>query len=404
MLDRTEKMAQNGLFNVLVYDAPGGPIPSTMAKLAYAPGTKNNFKTNDHVCILMNFIMSTATGKMELNGSSTNLILGKYDPPKVSYNSKVNPNRDIPVPHVSYINEKSQAGMMAEDTGTLRLFTSGFVKQEMAAKGNGTMENMHRIFAQNFHRVISNMHPFYYAREFFGYFIGNDTASKVSNVTAKTTNVAFKRFVLQNGDKNDRWVSTNEGAFCPWLGNNNEVENLIKTKEILYSKVINYEQNRISIFGGEAGSGFFTFRIDKIVKPPVAGEKLNEDGSLTPPMSDCAFYLGISEEGEVLLEAGIDTNKGQPAMQLKITKDGAVDWQVDSKFTINGKKIITEELVSFMQKHQADLVQVSAIGAPAPMSPSAAPDFADGQKPGKFLTDIDKNPMDSAEAPFLEST
>jgi hypothetical protein len=404
LLERDDHSAQAGLYNVFVYDAPNGPIARTIAKLAYSPGTKNNFKTKDHVVLIMNFVWNTATRAMELNGSSTHLIIGRYEPPRNTYDTNVNPNRDIPVPHVLYLNEKSQSGLMAEDTGTVRIFTNAFVKEELAAKGNGTMENMHRIFAQNFHRVISNMHPFYYAREFFGYFIGNDITEKTANTTSKQTLVAFKRFVLQNGDKNDRWVSTNEGAFCPWLGNNNEVENVTKTKEILYNKVINYEKNRITIFGGEKGPGFFTFRVDKIELPPLAGEKLNDDGTLTPPLADCAFYLGISEEGEVLIEAGIDTNKNQPAMQLKISKDGAVNWQVGSKFTINGKRVVTEDLIDFMKKHQADLVQVSAIGAPAPMSPSAAPDFTEGQKPGKFLTDIDKNPMNSAEAPVLEST
>jgi hypothetical protein len=404
LLDRDDKTAQNGYYNVYVYNAPGGIIDSTMARLAYAPGTKNNFKTGDHVCILMNFIWNTATQKFELNSNATNVILGKYDPPNNMPVDDVNPNRDIAVPHALYINEKSQAGFMAEDTGSLRIFTNGYVKQEMTRDGNGTYENMHRSFAQNFHRVIANMDPFYYAREFFGYYIGSDAVEKTTNISSQNTRVAFKRFVLQNADKTDRWVSTNEGSFCPWLGNNNETETVTKTKEILYSKVINYEQNRISIFGGEPGDGFFTFRIDKIAKAPLSGEKLNDDGSLTPPTSDCAFYLGINEQGEVLLEAGIDTNKGEPAMQLKITKDGSVDWQVGSKFTINGKKIVTEDFIKFMSKHQADLVQVTAIGAPAPMSPYATPDFKTGSQPDGFLSDIDKNPISSAESPVLAST
>ena len=113
LLDRDDHTAQNGLYNVFVYDAPGGVISRTMARLAYSPGTKNNFKTNDHVCILMNFVWNTATRQMELNGSSTHIILGKYDPPRNTYNTNINPNRDIPIPHACYINEKSQAGLLA---------------------------------------------------------------------------------------------------------------------------------------------------------------------------------------------------------------------------------------------------------------------------------------------------
>lgn len=402
LIERDADDEQNGYYNVYVYTAPGGIIERTTARLAYAPGTRDNFRTGDHVAILMYFTWDTGNKKYELNGNATHLILGSYDPPSNVPVSDINPNRDTPVPHALFINSRSQAGMMAEDTGTVKLFTSGLVKQDMTRDGNGTYENMNRSYAQNFHRVLSNMHPYYYAREYFGYYIGSDTQDKIKNISTKNTKVAYKRFVMQDGDKNDRWVSSNEGSFCPWLGNNNESEIVTKTKEILYSKVINYEQNRISIFAGEPGKDFFNFRIDKIEKPPVGGERLNDDGSLTPPLSECAFYLGINEEGEVVLEAGIVDNK--PAMQLKVAKDGSVDLQVGSKFTINGKKVVTEGFIDFMKKHQADLVQVSAIGAPAPMSPSAAPDFTKGQNPGEFMSDAQSNPMSIADAPFLQST
>ena len=406
ILSRDDKDIKNGLYNVYVYDAPQGPIARTVARLSFSSGTEDNFREGMNVSILISFIWNVDRSKWEdIDGNRVHLILGQYSPPTDMDVESKNPNRDIVGKHINLLNPTSQAGILAEDSGAVRIVTSGKVKTEMSPNGNGTWENMHRTFAQNFHRVISNMDPFYYSREFFGYSIGETTTEKAVNVVdPEGTNVAYKRFVMQHGGKNDRWVSTNEGAFCPWLGNNNEAEIVKKTKEILYCKVINYEQNRISIFGGRPGSGFFTFRIDKIAMAPLAGETFNDDGTLSPPNSDATFYLSISEEGEVLVEAGIDPVKNIPAMQLKVTKDGSVDLQVGKKFTVNGKELVTKDFLDFMQKHQADLVQVSAIGAPAPMSPSAAPDFSAGQKPGNFKTDAQANPMTTAITPFLQST
>ena len=122
---------------------------------------------------------------------------------------------------------------------------------------------------------------------------------------------------------------------------------------------------------------------------------------VNPIIAQTKLYLGISEAGEVKLEAGVST--GIPAMTLSIKADGTVDLSVGKKFTVNGKALVTEDFIKFMSSHQTDLVQVSAIGAPAPMSPSAAPDFIQGKQPGNFLTDVVANTLVSTALP-LRST
>jgi hypothetical protein len=81
-----------------------------------------------------------------------------------------------------------------------------------------------------------------------------------------------------------------------------------------------------------------------------------------------------------------------------------VDFSVGSKFTINGKELVTKDFLDFMSKHQADLVQVSAVGAPAPMSPSAGPEFTSTlSTAGTYLTNQATNTNVSKVLP-LEST
>lgn len=405
LLDRDDDDKLAGLYRVHIYSSPKGEINEILARLSFNPGCDDNFKTGMHVFVIVEYIWdSVKADYLDYYQNGTNIIIGQYRPNRIIPITAKNPNLDIDGGYVQYINSRSESGLVAEDSGAVRLITNGLVLHEMSPQGDGMLENIDRSFAQNFIRIISNMEPYHVAREYFGLYNGKDLQEKISNASSPDDQlIAYKRFVPQCRQP-DVWVSTNEGAYCPWVGSNNEVEEIQKNKEIIYNKIINYQSNRITIHAGETGSGFYTFRIDKLAAGTLKGEKLKAaGGDASPVMADTVFYLGISEEGEIKAEFGINPKTKKAAATLTVTKDGSVDLSVGAKFTVNGKPIVTKDFIDFMQKHQADLVQVSAIGAPAPMSPSAAPDFSKGQRSGNFLTDQASNTLVSA-SPFLEST
>jgi hypothetical protein len=404
ILDRTDDMKNAGYWAVKIYKSPKGEIERCLCKLAFNPGGKRSFKTGMNVIVLVYFFWDANNQDyVDACQDTTNLIVGVTDTNKIIDLEMPNPNTDLEGDIVSFLHPSSDAGLLCEKGGAVRLVTSSKVIQEMCPHGEGIMEELHRIYAHNFHRVISAKEMDGYAREFFGISYGVGLEEKVAKAT-KPDNIlcAYRRFVPQSL-RPDIFVSTCEGTFDPYLGPNNSSDTLDKKSEIIFNKVINYKNNRISVFAGETGPGFFNFRIDYIPAKPLMGEDLDASGNLTPVLGYTAFYLGISEEGELKMEAGVDTKTKQPAMTLSIAKTGEVDIKVGKSFKINGKELLTKDFLDFMVKHQADLVQVAAIGAPAPMSPAAEPDFTKGQQPGSFLTDKPTNDLVTA-APFLQSS
>ena len=403
LLEQTDDEKTARLWPVILHSSPLGVVYRLHCMLPFSPGSSNNFKAGMVVLCLVHFVWKTDSEKyINVDQSGSHIILGKYHPGYIYDIKLTNPNVQMEGEFTHFTHDDNQAGMLVGDDGAIHLATTGRVKTEMNPNGDGLFQNMHRTFAQNFFRILSNQEPFNYCGEYFGTYFGKDITDTVSSHnTPDTIYMAYKRFVTQSMEP-DIFVSTNEGAWNPWVGANNRLPALTKGSEIIYNKIINYKKNRITIHAGETGSGFYTFRVDDSTLGSPTDEQLSPTGDMVNPIiAQTKLYLGISEAGEVKLEAGVST--GIPAMTLSIKADGTVDLSVGKKFTVNGKALVTEDFIKFMSSHQTDLVQVSAIGAPAPMSPSAAPDFIQGKQPGNFLTDVVANTLVSTALP-LRST
>lgn len=394
LLDRDDDDIQANIWPVHIFSSPNGEINCIWASLNFMPGGESSFQSGMFVSVLVYHMWEASSGKfLEAIPGDNNLILGLYKAADVTPFRLKNPTAASDGASNEMHNESSGAAVQAMNDGSVRTVTSGMVSNEMSPYGRGQLENTDRTFAQNFHRILSGQYPVALAREHFGMFAGEDAADKVTKTAPADFPISYRRFVTESLDV-DSWVSTNEGAYCPWVAVNNTAASFKKGGEIIYNKIINKKTNRITIHAGKKGDGFYTFRIDKIITPEA---QIFGTPKATPPVAQTAFYLSISEQGEIKLEAGISNM--QPALSLTVKKDGAVNLDVGKSFTINGKKVVTEDFVSMISKNQAAFVVPMAPN----LSPAVSAELIKGALPGQFFTDVVANTK-VAKAPQLAST
>lgn len=321
---RTDTMISGGNYGCYV-ETPTGPIPLLLARLAFNPGCERSFREGDPVTILVEMNWSFHEEKfIDVVSDGRHLILGKYHPlgVKPDVGSK-NVNTDVPGTYTGFLNETNDCGMVVEDNGAVGIHTNALVSRRMQPRGWGPFENSDVAYAQNHHRVISNMESGHIAREHFGLYRGKDAMSQTANMTdpsGSLINIAYRRFVPQNMLAMN-WVATNEGANCPWVGPNNEVQDFKKSSEIIYHKVINYGANRITVSAGAPGSNFFNFRVDTVT--PKSESMPSKGPECTPPAALNNMSLSISATGELTAEFGVTPAK-QATTTLKIGVDGSV--------------------------------------------------------------------------------
>lgn len=404
LLERTPRDIEFGTFPVSIYDGPRGSIAKLLTKLGSVPGLEDNFVKGTHVIVMVCYTYEVETGRwLDVVNEAFHYIAGSYDPGSLKRIPNPNPNADLEGVDTKFVGPKTGCGVVIEKSGAVRIVTSGRVINEYTPDGDGIFEDMNRQTAQNFHRIIAGNPPDYQSREHFGLYAGGDLNEKITKSTdLKDVYMVYRRFIQQSRDP-DAWVSTCEGAFCPWVGSNNGATQVEKNSEIIFNKIINHGTNRITIKAGEAGPEFLSFRVDEINPRPANGEIFQADSAqMSPVIAFAKAVFNISEQGELYAEFGV-TKAKQVGMSLKITKDGEVDIKVGKSFKINGKQVLTDEFLNFFKKHQQDLVQVTAIGAPAPMSPAAVPDFTAGQKPGNFFADKATNDLTSTDTGLVST-
>jgi len=386
------------------------------ASASYMPGLQDGYKKGDHVKVMAIINWNTEKNNWEdVIINENHLLFGIYEPEQMVDLKIKNPITDIPASR-SFLDEKSGAGMVLTEGGSVIIGTGGRIATYYTPGGIGINENQHKTFAQNHLRIISDNKPYHLSREYFGMYKGSGITDKISKAANPTDiNINYRRFVQQSRSP-DNWVSSCEGSWDPWVGANNDVTTFKKGREVIYWKAVNYGDNRVTTEIGEEGTGFFTFRVDKVMKSEGFSSTTSK---AIPGVTGNVFNCRVSEEGEMVIEVG---NQGLPtgnlpACKISVTKEGdvtvnskntitltngdneqnsnsvvidkikGIDITATNGFRVNGKALATVDLVEFLKKHVADLVQVAAIGAPAPFSPPASADFVKGQTPGNFLTD-----------------
>lgn len=399
-----QKISESETHEVEIYHSPMGEFMGTIqCTLAFTPGFRESIRSGDKVKVLCCFDYCVEESKYEnISRNSDNLIVGIFEEESVANMRTENPSA-ASIAGIRYLNDKSNAGIIASDDGHVSLVTGGAMKSVLKPFGHGYEENMKKDEAQNFWRIISHNAPFYLSREHFGSFKGKDDDDKALRGAAEDIYINYRRFVTQTADIS-RWTSINEGAWDPWVGPNNDADEVFKGREVLYTRLINSDKSRITIEGGEEGEGFFTFRVDDVI--------LNErqdasNGAATPGIFGNRMKLQISEEGEIHMSAaGSGTpSTNTPKFSMTIDKDGnlrvqaagkitfthgdnddganslvldpdeGIDFQADKGFRVNGKLLVTEELINFLFAHTADLILTASPGAPAPMGPVALQEF-----------------------------
>jgi hypothetical protein len=343
---------------------------------------------------------------MELDQSKNIYILGMFDERSLVAQSVDNPNSPLTNDAVRFVNSRSGAGISLTDNGHTIIGTGGLVSSTLKPYGHGINENAIRDIAQNHQRIIGTNSPFYLTREHFGMFQGIDTADKATRVTEDDAHMSYRRFVQQTKGV-DNWVSTGEGSFSPFLGPNNNLDTVSKTKEALFTKIVNYEDKRLTIEAGEPGDEFVQVRVDDVT---INERSVPTEPGATPAVLGNRFKLTISDEGELDLRTA---GKGVPGtnthgVNIKIDAEGnltinasgtielshgdadntinsikmdpekGIDVRAVNGFRVNDSEVVLSPFIDWMSQNQAQLTLVTSIGGPSPIHPLALPDFVKG--------------------------
>ena len=269
--------------------------------LIYQPGSKSNYQVGDRVRVLITMIFGGVEMKIQgVMRSAKHYIIGLHD------KSTMFP-LNFGTPYVmnskdhSLLNRTSDTGFIATDDGMAIITTRGSDKTVHRPFGFGIYENMKQDLYQNHHRIISHNEP-YSSKEYFGLYKGKDSDDRQSRIDPRLSFLCYKRFITQTMDPSS-WVSTCEGAWNPWVGANNDSEEITKNGNILWTKIINSGStpipSRVTFEAGEPGPGFYNFRVDQM----MVGEKSTPLGTATPAVSGNKFKCAVSEKGEVELRA-----------------------------------------------------------------------------------------------------
>ena len=379
--------------------------------VAYAThlgGLQNNYKENDYVKVSMTFTFSTDVNKfVGMHPGTTNHIIGLF-----SMDSIVNINPENPLSKqtpnsLTFINKNNNAGLVVDDNGAVKLVSAGMTGIVIKAFGFGLQEDMVQTWAQNHLRIIANSPPYFISKEAFGMFTGLDAEDQASHTMDRDLPVFFKRFVSQSID-DENWVSTCEGAYSPWVGPNNNFDQVAIGKEVLLSKIINHGDSRVTLEMGAPGESFFNLRIDKV----IVGETKATQGAVGANTAKLGNYfkLNISDTGVVDLRAASNAVPLNNINGFHLTIDAAGNLTVHSKgkitfshgdadvsnnsiildpaagiditaangVKVNGKYLVNSDFLDWMVKNQAGLCLVTAVGAPAPISQTALPAFTAG--------------------------
>ncbi len=389
------------LFEVQIIKSPIGQMSGPLQCTAiYNPGLNGNYKKHDRVKCLINMIFNNLEGKFtDISGGGNGLILGVFDERSVVNVSIDNPFAIEDPNTIKFVDRTTKAGLYVNDEGKVWLTTPSSMAFLMDPFGHAIQKNSVSLYAQNHHRIVSHNFP-YLSREYFGLFEGNDDEDEVSRSQPEDRYIVYRRFVAQSLDPED-WVSSCEGLWAPWVGPNNDDISISKSREVLFTKIVNKGNSRLTIEAGEPGDGFFVLRVDDI----IISEKKLPSGGATPATLGNRFKIKISDKGTLEIQGSGQGTSPLNKFQLKVTESGDVTVQASGLITlshgdsdtninsitldpqagidivakkgfrVNGLELLTKEFLTWMDTNQAQLCQVTSIGGPAPIHPLALPDF-----------------------------
>ncbi len=379
-------------------DAYQGPIKAS--PIYQSPLSEADLKVGDRVKVLVVFDFDVNNQKFISSSKLyTHHILGKYDPETILDDEVQNPLSERGDDRVVIKNKKSESGISMTDNFELIETPGGAVSRTLKAFGAGIIKNCDMVRAQNFHRIISHNDPDYPSREHFGLFTGIDIEDEGSRTIPEDFPINYRRFVQQTRDPS-KWISSCEGAYAPWIGANNNNQNVAIGKEVLFTKIINNDTVRATVEIGEPGTDFIMMRVDEVIRserpmsaipagatPGVVGNKfkmsISDSGAVeiyaagrgAPQANFAKFKLTISEDGALNIFASdkIVISHGDSDTRISsITFDPNSGIEIVSPgFTVNGKKLVNENFITFLsQIGGAGIATSLPPGSPEPIAPA----------------------------------
>jgi len=388
------------LYEIFVFKTPNDILMGNIyAAAIYSPGSCK-YKINDLVKVSMMFNFGGVDNKFlgPCNVGGTNHILGLYDE-KTKLDVKIeNQYTQNTQDSMNFINKLNGNGLSIQDNGTT-LLVSGAIFTSLKSFGFGINKDSHQSLAQNHIRTVGNNDPYYLAKEHFGLYMGANRDDELGRTSVEDFPIIFRRFVTQSAAF-DNWVSTCEGAYSPWFGPNNDYPKVSRTKEVLFTKIINKDTLRLTVEAGESDASFVNVRIDDV----LSSEKLIDGGiGASAAKLGNRFSFIISGDGTLDLRAGgagLDRNvssgnthgihisvdaegnltihsKGKISLSHgdneetnnSIVLDPAkgVDITANKGFRVNGVEVATKNFIDWFDTNKNNLCLVTAIGGPAPL-------------------------------------
>lgn len=414
----TSVSSKSNTFEVIIYNSPigemSGPIYATQI---IPPGTDGNLKKGDYVKVMMTFSFGGVERRFQdVYPNSANYILGEFNEQTIidveKPESQMSSNDDS---RVRLTNKNSGAGIIATSIGDIIMSTGSGVFSSGSAFGSGIYKNMWKTMAQNQHRVLSHNDPLYQSKEHFGLYDGADIEEESTNITDDDYLINFRRYVTQTKSP-DKFTSLCEGAWLPFLGANNDQETVTKRKEVLLTRIVNYEDNRLTIEAGNPEDDFLNVRIDKVLvsekKSPLSNSgttgifvnkfkmKVGIDGNIeissgngltgTPKKN---FKMTVSSDGDLEIHAAKsitishgDNDKSNNSITMDSKK--GVDIIAKNGLRVNGEPLVNKKFLDWLEKYQTQLCLVTSPGGPAPIHPVALAEFiVRSKKPGEIMSD-----------------
>lgn len=400
----TNYISEKELYEVFIHKSPGNSLMDVIpASSIHQPGLHENYAIGDSVKVLMTWGFGGVDNKfLSPCSSNTNQILGLYNEKSIVNVKPEHPLTGHSSGILTFCNKNTNAGFTSEDDGSTRQ-VSGAVHTLVKGFGNGLEKDFHQVTAQNHIKVIANNPPYYSSREHFGMFMGSTLEDQSSRNDDTHFPMIYRRFVTQSLSE-DNWVSTCEGTFAPFLGPNNNFNYVEKSRDTLFTKIINHDTSRVTLEMGELDK-FVHLRIDDVIN----NESIQTSGKYgaTTALFGNRFSLKIDNNGVIDLRtcgAGkslkkcnthkfhltIDVNGNLTVNSTgKITfaqKDSnstinsiildpaeGVNIHAENGFKVNGLNLLTEEFIKWFINNQAGLCLTTAIGAVAPINPAAIP-------------------------------
>jgi len=404
----TSDITSEYTYEVSIYHSPIGKFQGPIyAKATYDPGSDGNLKRGNKVQLIMSFYFGGAENKfVDFNHSVTPYILGIFNERTITDVTIDSPNSANDPSKKRWVNDKSGAGIVADDSGKTLLTSGGALHHILSPYGYGSNQHLSSIHAQNHRRTVSHNPP-YITKEHFGMFSGSDDDDRLERVSPDDYPINFRRFVSQTRSPNN-WTSLNEGAWQPFLGPNNSVTDYGEVnKEVLYTRIVNHGDNRATYESGEPGETFINFRVDRIVKsemrmplgsgvgPVILGNKfkcnVTEDGTLdiravgagTPGLNKNKFHISVDSSGNLKAHASgkISLSHGdndEGINSIVMDPSGGIDITAKNGLRVNGKALVNEDFITWMKTYKTQLCLTGPPGGPAPIHPAALPGFLKG--------------------------